>query len=72
MLDWKRNLPTRKRGLVADVRGARFWIHPTGRCSYRLTYRLPGSETIWHHDVLFGRQMHAKEVADRLARAITE
>ena len=65
---WRRNLPLRKGGLVADASGARYWIHRAGTNSYRLTYRIPGSDAIWHHDVLFSRQMHAKGCAERIEK----
>lgn len=79
MLQWRKNLPLRKGGLVADAAdGTRYWIHRhTGaihgidrgveRTVYRLVYRLPSGE-FYKDDYVFRRQKYAKACAERIEK----
>ena len=73
MLRWRKNLPLRKGGLVADsADGDRYWVnrHVEGGTVYwTLAVRWHWSEAVRTYcgGMRFARQKHAKEIAERLA-----
>lgn len=73
MLKWRKNLPLRKGGLVADSPdGSRYWIHrheKFGQVYWTLSVRRYWSDRILEFGGghWFARQKHAKECANRLA-----
>lgn len=76
MLRWRKNLPLRKGGLIADSSsGVRYWIHRHEKFSvtfWSLSYRLPGEEVAnFRSGHWFARQKYAKEMANEIERFAT-